>query len=444
MKKGLKLEKVSRFLSTYTTSISFFVQTIVSLAVGILLLINGNFVINQVSNVLALYFAFISVLLIVEFFNAKAKKDRVDKVVRLVIFIFLIIILGMDFNITGLIFQIIMIFWVSVLAISKFVSFLLYRKEKTSAPIRYLLSTAINLFFAFYFGFNSSAIITLSALYLIISSLATFLDGLSSAIPDPKKNRLKSKIRLAPPTLIAAFIPLRLLNDVNEFFKAKTIDDEQLSVKRGDAKPNVEVFVHVADRISGISGHVDLAINDTVYCYGIYDTDSLKFGGTMGHGVLYTVEGKDKYIDFCKSKNDEMLVGFGLVLSEEEIKKMQEKFSKIMERTYKWESKYERAKTSEEKEKTDDYASHLYKHTKAKFYKFKKGSYKYYWVLGTNCVKFADELLRASGMNTIVSGIVAPGTYYYFLNNEFVNGNPIVVSRNVYIKKENLKLKIQP
>ncbi len=434
MKKSVNVEKVSRFLSAYTKSISIFAQCIISLTVGILLFVNRDFVLNQVSNLLVIYFAISSIILLFEVLSTKIKKEKADKIIKLTVFVLIIIALTFNFHITGLIFQIILIFWVSVICISNFISFLQYRKEKTSAPFRYLLTAIINLFFAFYFGFDAVAVADVVAVYLIISSFASFLDGLSSAIPNPKKNRLKSKIRITPPTLITAFIPLRLLNDVNAFFKTSKVEEQDLSVKRSDEKPNVEVFVHVADRISGISGHVDLAINDTVYCYGIYDTDSLKFGGSMGHGVLYTVEGKDKYIDFCKLKNDEMLVGFGLVLSDEEIEKMKKGYEKITKHAYKWHCKLERAKSDEEKEKIDDYASLLYKNTNAQFYKFRKGSYKYYWALGTNCVKFADDILRASGINTIVTGIIAPGTYYYFLNNEFSNGNPMIVSRNMYIK----------
>ncbi len=436
MKKNASIEKVSRFLNTYNKKAGLFIQSGISALIGVLLQIDTQFVVNQVSILLVIFFCFALISLGFEILGAKNKKERAQKITRFIVTLSIIVILMLDANLASLIFPIVLVFWVSVIAISNFVSFLQYRHEKNSAPIRYLITSLVNLFFAIYFVVEKTAVVNLISIYLIISAFTLLLDGLSSAVPNPKKNRLKSKIRITPPTLITAFIPLRLLNDVNAFFKSDTLREEDLSVARGDVKPNVEVLVHVSDSISGISGHVDLAINNKLYCFGIYDTDSLKFGGTMGHGVLYTVENKEEYINFCRYKNKEMLVGFGLALSDEEIANMEAKLKKIMERTYKWESKLQRAKDGEDLSKYDDYASVLYKHTNAKFYKFSSGSYKYYWALGTNCVKFADELLRASGINTIISGVITPGTYYYFLNNEFMNKNPMLVSRNVYVDKK--------
>ena len=49
----------------------------------------------------------------------------------------------------------------------------------------------------------------------------------------------------------------------------------------------------------------------------------------------------------------------------------------------------------------DSYAGRLYKKTKAKFYKFNKGKYKTYFVLGTNCCYLIDDIVGKSGTNNI-------------------------------------------
>ena len=79
-----------------------------------------------------------------------------------------------------------------------------------------------------------------------------------------------------------------------------------------------------------------------------------------------------------------------------------------------------------------DYGSRIYRATGAKFYKFRKGSFKHYFALGVNCVKMADTLLMASGADTVVSGIVSPGTYFAYLNREFMRTGGRVVRRTVY------------
>jgi hypothetical protein len=84
----------------------------------------------------------------------------------------------------------------------------------------------------------------------------------------------------------------------------------------------------------------------------------------------------------------------------------------------------------------NDYASRLYNATKAKFYKFRKGKFKTYFVLNTNCVQLADELLGTSGIDLLsINGLITPGTYYDYFNREFRRKNSIVVSKEIYLNK---------
>lgn len=48
----------------------------------------------------------------------------------------------------------------------------------------------------------------------------------------------------------------------------------------------------------------------------------------------------------------------------------------------------------------------------------------------------ADTLLVASGSDTVASGIVSPGTYFMYLNQEFTRAGGKVVRRQVYMPKQ--------
>ena len=89
------------------------------------------------------------------------------------------------------------------------------------------------------------------------------------------------------------------------------------------------------------------------------------------------------------------------------------------------------------KKKENDYAISLIKETNAKFYKFKKSSYKTYFLLSTNCVKLVDEILGAYGSDLIkINGVITPGSYYAFLEKELKKENSNVISKQIYTKKE--------
>lgn len=66
-------------------------------------------------------------------------------------------------------------------------------------------------------------------------------------------------------------------------------------------------------------------------------------------------------------------------------------------------------------------------------YKFVRGKYKRYFVLGNNCVKLADEIIGKSGTDILkMYGVITPGAYYEYLNREFKKKNSMVISRKIY------------
>ena len=81
----------------------------------------------------------------------------------------------------------------------------------------------------------------------------------------------------------------------------------------------------------------------------------------------------------------------------------------------------------------EDYPSRLHYKTGAKLYKFKQGKFKTYWALGDNCALFTDRILGCLGADILsIRGIISPGTYLEWLQNEYLKKNSPIVSRTLY------------
>ena len=202
----------------------------------------------------------------------------------------------------------------------------------------------------------------------------------------------------------------------------------------------MEVFVHTSANGFNRMGHVDLYYNGKVISYGNYDKSSERFFTMIGDGVVFTTN-RDKYIPFCIEHSKKTIFAFGLKLTDKQKQNIDDAINKIFDNLHEWESPYQEAltksKTKRIKEnKYQDYASKLYQATTAKFYKFKSGKYKKYFVLGINCCSLADNIIGKSGIDLLkMYGIITPGAYYEYLNREFQKKNSMVVSRKIYNNK---------
>ncbi|MEG1782390.1 MAG: hypothetical protein RR253_03975 [Oscillospiraceae bacterium] len=433
------MEEISRFLKTKSTAMALFLSAFVDIGLGILILADKSFFVKSVSVIFILYFAvhFIGALFGVLFSFSKGLKKILSKLIYA--FLSFVMLNFVYFNIGkgwGLV-PLIMSIWAMVTGMSDMISFLQYRKEKSTAPMRYLIAAILN------FGFGVSFIknlydaipvsLTVMAVYMLLMGVTTLLDGVSAALPGNVKTKLKSRVRLSLPPYITALIPASVLGSLNEYFQQAGGLDMDLSSIQGDMTPNVEVFVHVSPKGTGAFGHVDLAIKDKVVSFGGYDMDSMKLGGGIGIGVIFEHFKKGEYIKFCQKESDKTLFGFGLVMTEEEIALMEAKLEEVKSRGYIWKCKAQIAvEGGGSGEEFEDYASRLYLSTGAVYHKFHSGQFKYYWLMGTNCVKMADTILSSCGLDTIVAGVITPGTYYTYLNKEFKRQGSRVVKREVY------------
>ncbi len=429
---------VSSKLKSQTTALSLFFQSGLSIGIGWIMIYNHELFFSKAPIILFAYFTVLMVMNLIEILASQSRsvKQVLPQVLQFVAGGSVIIYFGMNKEQLLGIILIALFGWSILYAISNLINFFQYIREEDASHVRYLISALIHVAFAIVFMKFAYRHLFLSlqliGIYLIFFGGTLFLDGLSQAVPNRYKNRCQSRFRVSLPVFVTSFVPLTLLYSMDEFYSE---EEEPLPLieKKGDQEPNIEVLVHMGKSLKGIAGHVDIVIDDSILCYGTYDRDNTSLGGGIGAGVMYEIWDKEAYLKFCREVRQETVFEFGFAFTDSELNAIREKLVEIRSRQELWKCKAQVAmEANQEVIETVDMSCKLAVAMDTKFYKFKSGEYKHYWMFGNNCVKFTDELLKASGMKTVVSDIVTPGTYFTFLNDEFIKGKNKIISRTVY------------
>ena len=114
-----------------------------------------------------------------------------------------------------------------------------------------------------------------------------------------------------------------------------------------------------------------------------------------GDGVLLVAD-RASYIPYCLENNGTTLFSFGLRLSEEQRAAVHTAVSEIKERLIAWDPPLQTARRQNpaaDAKAYPDFASRLCNETGARFYKFKRGRFKRYFVMSTNCVLLVDSII---------------------------------------------------
>ena len=322
----------------------------------------------------------------------------------------------------------------------KVISYCTYLKNKVRGRLKLLIECIIYLGFGvtllFSPLFHLDRVLIIIAIYCILLGLNFIKDFIGEIIPKKIKNKLKRKVRITLPVFLVALIPHKILTNINEYLNDEDIiEDIDKDEKESEEEVDLEVFIHVTLDGIGAVGHVDLYYEGEVISYGNYDENSYKLHGIMGDGILFTTK-KDEYINFCISYSKKTIFGYGIKLNDTQKKEIKKRINEIKSNLYSWQPKIVEDKINNKDtnlEEYTDYASILYKATGAKFYKFKSGKFKTYFGLNTNCVLLADSVIGKAGIDLLnIGGIITPGTYYNYFQNEFKKRNTIVVTRNIY------------
>lgn len=315
--------------------------------------------------------------------------------------------------------------YICIAGLSHFITYCYYRKEKVNGRMIFLLASIVFLAGGVSFLLSPSVhaqeMTIIFAIYSLYLGVKYISQSIRELLSENRVNSLKRHIRVSLPVFMVALMPRIVIEYINEHLETDDIIVE--ASRTGD----LEVLIHVSKDGFGAIGHVDICYNHEVIAYGAYDEASTRLFGAIGDGVLFIVD-KQKYIPFCKQDDPTSHV-FGYTLSLDEVQRtrIEETIQKFKENLIAWQPPiYYHAKAN-------DYASRLYSHTQAQFYKFKKGQFKYYFVMTTNCVLLADRIIGKSGIDIVnMNGIITPGTYFSYFEEEAKKENSRVLSKTLY------------
>lgn len=421
----------------YIKTVTFLIVGIISFIIGLLFIIKNVVLYEQILKLLAIII-FISglSLLIKALFNAKERIKLGKAILNMVLGFGMLLFPKIPLSLLPLLFS----FYVLVSAVIQIVYYFFLKQNQVSGRIKELGKAIFYILLALPFLLapliNLKYMLIIVGVYLLLYGMTSIYDFLEETLP-LKKNK-KRKFRISLPIFITAFIPYSVFKDINE--SSLEMAAPKKMPKKNNEDYNLEVLVHVSPEGSGTIGHVDIWFDNRVISYGNYDMRSRKLKEAIGDGVLFTCKNKEEYLHFCQKHSKKLLFGFGLQLNEEQEKAVREEIARLEENLYEWIPYYKRALDNHEtitEGMYEDYASTLYKMTHAKFYKFKTGKFKTFFILSTNCVALADQIVGAAGTDIVqMSGLIAPGTYYDYLYREYCKKNSIVVAYNVYIGDE--------
>lgn len=270
-------------------------------------------------------------------------------------------------------------------------------------------------------------------IYLFMYGLTNIRDGIFFE-SEIGKNNLKRRTRIPLPLVIAALIPRRTLQKINDYLLENSEEniEKHYNVQKISAIPDLEIFIHVTKDGFGAIGHVDLCYEDIVISYGNYDETSQRFFNMMGDGVLLKA-GRESYIEFCKEESHKTLLGYGIILTKEQRFAVEERLSQLDKLTVPWIPSNEPVSKDTDGKKDVMYAYKMTERLGARFFKFKESKFKTYFVLSTNCVLLADSIIGKAGTDILsAKGFISPGTYQNYLDREFEKLHSIVISKSIY------------
>lgn len=255
--------------------------------------------------------------------------------------------------------------------------------------------------------------------------LALGLTYAKDLIPVERKTSLKRKIRITLPVWVCALLPKQMLNQLNTYLQGETptLSDEKL-----DDRVDLMVYIHATQSGFGMIGHIDIDLDGYIASYGNYDLCSTRLFEALGDGVMFFCE-DEHYLSFCRDHEKNTIFAFGLQLTPQQKQRVHTCLNRLKEEAVQWQP----AIVTEPNKAPEDFASRLYLACHATFFKFQKGKFKNYFVLGSNCVKFVDDILGETGSDVLnLRGFLSPGTYLHYLQEEYLKEHSFVVTQSIY------------
>lgn len=317
--------------------------------------------------------------------------------------------------------------WMLATAFLSAVNCVVILKDRQPHFMRTLLYTLYCVFMGLFLILGSKLSLK-TWLLSLFAGFFFFTQGLRSLIIDLGRKYPNSRIAkihwsLSLPLILSAFIPMGV------WIRVHTNDDDIPDAARD--KADLYVFIYMKGGGFERFGHIDIGYQGKIYSYGCHDPENRTLAGTFGDGVLI-VSDQERFLRHAMYGEHKTVIAYGLKCKDEEKAIIEERIKNMMNRTVPWQPKYQRTGSDQD----NDYASRVWKDTKASFFKFSSGRFRTYFVASTNCVLLADELIRGKNLNLIsLSGFVTPGSYLEFLNTAYEQNSPVVISRRVLTEK---------
>ncbi len=415
----------------YSTTISLFSGLILVLLGLILVIYNKSFYVGTINILLILILMNSLIQVIKYFFKRNNKKNLVLAFVNI---LFTCVLLMIP-TIPQSVFPVLISGYLIIYSAAKLILSIIFFKNRVVGVIKELLSalmfSAVGFSILLFPLKHIDILLFIVGIYFIVLGIFLILTAVYVSIPIKYKNIFKRKIRISLPVWLETIVPYTVLVEINQFLKIDEVRDICKNQDSTDIEPDMEIMVHVSSNGFNRVGHVDIVYNNKVISYGNYDYNSCKLGQLIGDGVLFYAN-KDKYIPFCIKHSKKVIFGFGIKLSNQQKKQVDDKLKKLKGGLNRW---YPPCLEKNKDKMCKDYVSELYKETKARFYKFKEGKFKTYFVVGVSCCDLVNEIIGYSGIDFLkMNGIISPGTYYDCLNREYINKTGLVVTRNIYTK----------
>lgn len=348
------------------------------------------------------------------------KETLLSIILNLILGIVMILFPKIPLSILPLIFSLYLLFN----SIVKFIDYIILKENELNLRFKYLffslLFLIISLIFLFYPLEKLNLFIMIIGFYCIILGLNRIYEFIIDLLTDKYKLKVKQKIKMTLPVFLEAFIPKTALIKINKFL------DSMIEENKENEESDLQILIHLSKHGFNQFGHIDICFENKIYSYGNYDYSSRKLFNTVGDGVLFTAKNKRKYINFCIENNKKTIVEFGIKLSQIQKNKLKQELEIITKNILRWNIQKDNKKV---------YAYKLSEATKCDFYKFDSGEYKTYFVMGVNCTYFADQIIMNCLSSTIkIVGIITPGTYYHYLDENYKKKNSVVISKKIYNK----------
>jgi len=394
------------------------------ITLGIIVIVGSINMYNKVINLFVYIFILFGLSKLLNFILNKKivrnKETLMSVILNIVLGFMMLIFPEFPLSLLPLIFSL----YLLLNSIVNFIDYVILKENELNLRFKYLFFSIFFLILALIFLFypleKLNLFITIIGFYCLILGLNKIYEFIIDLLTDKFKLKIKQKFKVTLPVIFEAFVPKKALLKINKYL------DSIIDIDKSSEEADLYVLMHLSNYGFNQFGHMDIYFEGKIYSYGNYDNKSKKLFTSIGDGILFTLTNKKKYIKFCIDTSKKTIVEFGLKLTEKQKEKLRNELNQLIKNTYSW-------NPLENNKKNKDYASKLYKATKCKFYKFNKGEYKTYFVMGVNCTYFIDRIFKKSLSNSFkVVGIITPGTYYYYLDEIYKKKNSVVISKKVY------------